>query len=162
MDIATVHDIAEVERIIGHSTVFHSSCDDGTAGLSEFDVAFWWLTTPGNIVFKQKDSLIMLQPRNSITYEMHIGVVDGARREAFSFAGEVARWLLANTDCRKIVAMIPVFHRASILYAKLCGMSQEGISKDSFLRGGELYDCVLLGATKEQLILKHGGGVCHQ
>lgn len=162
MVIATVHDIAEVERIIGHSTVFHSACDDGTTGLSEFDIAFWWLTTPGNIVIMREDSLIMFQPRNSITYEMHIGVIAGARRDAFRFAAEAVEWLLTNTGCQKIVAMIPKFHRASILYAKLCGMKQEGISKDSFLKGGDLHDCVLLGATKKELTLRYGGGACHQ
>ena len=160
---ATVHDIREVERIIGHSTVFHSASDDGTDDPKlAFEVAFWWLTTPGNVVFLGKDSLIMFQPRNFITYEMHLGFIEGARRHAYRQAVEAGFWLLENTNCQKIVAMIPEFHRASILYARMCGMKQEGISKQSFQKGGKLFDCVLLGATKEELTTRYGGEICHQ
>lgn len=163
MDIATVHDIAKVERIIGHSTVFHSSHDDGTDDPKlAFEVAFWWLTTPGNVVFLDEGVVVMFQPRNFITYEMHIGVVDWARKDAFRFAVEACRRLFGDTHCRKIVAMIPEFHRAAILYAKLCGMRKEGVSEKSFQKDGELHDCVLLGATKEKLIERYGGEICQQ
>jgi len=163
MDIATVHDIREIERILGHSTVYDLGSDDSAAGGNlAFEVAFWWLTTPGNIVLKGQDMAVFFQPRNYISYEMHIGVIADARRSAFGFAVQAVQWLMENTPCRKVVSMMPAYRREAVLFAKICGMKQEGISPKSFLKGGELQDCILLGATKEELFERYGGKTWHQ
>lgn len=156
---ATVHDIRAVERIIGHSTVFSSSCDDGINNPElAFEVAFWWLTTQGSVVFLGDDYLIMFQRRNFITYEMHLGFIEDARVDVKSKVLEAVKLLFDNTHAEKIVAMIPEYNRCLIRYAKVCGMKHEGISKHSYRKDGELFDCVLLGATKKEI----GGVICHQ
>lgn len=163
MKLATVHEIQEVEQIIGHSTVYHDSSDDGCDDPKfAFEVAFWWLTTPGNVVFLGNGSVVMFQPRNFITYEMHLGFIQSARKEIPRQACEAGRWLFENTSCKKVMAMIPEYRRSLIRYARICGMKQEGISRKSFQRGGNLFDCVILGATKEELTTKYGGAICRQ
>ena len=163
MELATVQDIREVELIIGHSTVYHDSSDDGGGDpVHAFDVAFWWLTTPGNVVFLGHGAVVMFQPRNFITYEMHLGFIQGARREITRQACEAGKWLFGNTSCKKVVAMIPEYRRSLIRYARMCGMKQEGISRQSFQKGEKLFDCILLGATKEELTIKYGGAICRQ
>lgn len=59
---------------------------------------------------------------------------------------EALAWAFENAqNCRKIVAALPSYHHGAAKYAKKIGLKQEGVSKKSFLKDGELYDLINFG-----------------
>lgn len=146
----TINDIDDVERIIGHPSVFEFAKDD--ADVSPLDIAVTALRDKTFIIVRpHEDTLFMFRRMNLIMFEMHVCIVDGpARKQGLKSAVEAARWLFENTECMKIVSHIPAFHAASLMFAKVCGMKEEGRLSKAYKKNGELHDLVILGATREE------------
>ena len=91
----------------------------------------------------------MLKPWNTVTYEIHTCILPPYRGRAAIHAGKDAgAWMFENTQCRKIVTLVPEDNRPALFHALNSGMRKEGLIKDSFLQDGDLSDLILLGLEK--------------
>lgn len=147
----SLKDIDDVLKIVSHKSCFLSAKDD--SNVTPEDVAVTILRDPQYLVVKPHDDTLFLFKRvNEITYEMHVMIIKGpARKKGTQSAIKAARWLFKETECRKIISYIPEFHLASLMYAKVCGLRQEGLMKEAYLKDGQVFDLVVLGATKKEL-----------
>ena len=145
-----------LQRVLSHESVFYSACDDGIK--NEGDLAGPVLSDPRYIVLMpHKNAAFLFIGVNYIMYEMHVAIIEGdTRRNGVKYAVEAARWMFKNTPCQKIISYIPEENELSVMFAKVCGMEQKTIIKDSILRNGKLGNLVLLDATKTKFIELHG------
>lgn len=60
-------------------------------------------------------------------------------------------WMVDNTACRKIITHVPDDNPVAHRYARRVGMTDEGVNRASFLKGGSLLDQFFLGITVEEI-----------
>lgn len=106
----------------------------------------------GAYVGERLIGVFVLFARSSILWEVHTGILPEHRS---AHGGAAARALIAflfsQTECRKLVTLVPEFNRPALLYALRAGLRKEGVLTASFLKGGVLHDQTLLSINKEQL-----------
>ncbi len=61
---------------------------------------------------------------------------------------EAISWMFENTECRKIVALIPDHYPEILLHAKRAGMKKEGYLINSVIADGKMDNLTLLGIEK--------------
>jgi RimJ/RimL family protein N-acetyltransferase len=61
-------------------------------------------------------------------------------------------WLFENTECQKVTTSVPEYNEPARRMAMMAGMRIEGCNRASFMKHGILYDQLLLGFTKEELL----------
>jgi len=62
--------------------------------------------------------------------------------------GEAIRWMFENTDCRKVVALIPDDYPEILVHAKRAGMNKEGYLTNSIICNGVLQGQTMIGIEK--------------
>lgn len=150
----TIKDVEQVNRVMRHPSVYPDSIDDGCSpDANTFDAGpllesagMYFL---GWCVDAAWAGLWMLKPWNSTTYEIHTCILPPYRGQAAIHAAKDAgRWMFENTECRKIVTLVPEDNRPAMAYALAGGMEKEGVIKNSILKDGDLLDQTILGIGK--------------
>ena len=151
----TIEDVEAVNRIMRHPDIYPYSTDDGCSkDANTFDVrstlqnpAVYFL---GWRIDEAWAGLWTLHAWNVATYEIHPCILPPFRAglAATHATEEAVNWMYDNTQCRKVVAVIPEINKAAILFALAGGMKQEGVIKDSFLKDGKLCNQILVGTEK--------------
>lgn len=134
-------DIDIINTIVTHNDIYPFIVDDGSPKKSEY-------SSPENdeiYYLLGKEGLIIYSPLNYITYETHWCILPKYRGKSASFIKETIEWMFKNTVCRKIEGRIPENNRRAYLHAKRIGFYDEGISKNSFMKDGEIYNMNILG-----------------
>jgi RimJ/RimL family protein N-acetyltransferase len=92
--------------------------------------------------------LIVGLQQSTICMDCHALMLPEARgkRRAEVFNAFIS-WLPAASGYRKLIASVPVYNRPMILAARAAGFTQAGVNRLSVLRGGKLYDQVILERT---------------
>jgi RimJ/RimL family protein N-acetyltransferase len=147
---ATVADADSIEAICRDSDVFPWLCDDATNNPDAMDykpllaipqVCFVLVSEDGEDI-----GAFMFVPYNSISYELHTAFLPGHRgRKVIEAALLTMEYLFTQTPCRKVMTRIPENNRRAVVMARMCGMSQEGLDRKSFLKGGQLLDQHVFG-----------------
>jgi hypothetical protein len=106
--------------------------------------------------------LFMFAPENSITLDVHTCLLPAAvfpppdAQDAPSRSSAAARgviqWIWANTPCRRIVTRVPAPNRLALRFARNAGMMEYGRNERSWLKGGKVYDQILLGISKPEVV----------
>lgn len=76
-------------------------------------------------------------------------------RKDFSekFAKAAINYILVNIQrCDKLEAKVPTIYPNVSNYLKRIGFVQEGISRKSFKKNGEMHDMLMFGMTKEEML----------
>ena len=150
----TIEDVEAVNRIMRHRDIYPQSIDDGCPqNPVDFDVepilkneSVYFL---GWRIDEAWAGLWMFKPWNSTTYEIHTCVLPPFRgKAAIHAAKDAGDWMFENTQCRKVVTLVPEDNRAALLYALATGMEKEGLVTNSILKDGDLLDQTLLGIGK--------------
>lgn len=142
-------DIAFITKCMTESHVWRASIDDGMLNVNP-DLFF--VPTAGKLWLRAGDyGLFLGEPRNAVTYEVHIGLLPEARGMAIDIAKGALYWLFYNTPCLKVIASIPSFNPLARRLAERCGLQLIGNNTSSFLKGGVLYDQFIYGISKEEL-----------
>lgn len=82
-------------------------------------------------------------------YEVHIGVAPKERGKiALSQARKAIDFMFSETDCQKIIGIIPADNKAAIKFGRLLGFGSEGIKIHEYERGGDM-KCEILSLKKE-------------
>jgi hypothetical protein len=147
-----IEDAEFVRRIITHPDVYPGVTDDGSGPAEKWNRAGEILSNPDIYALSPNpNALFLYLPINSATTEVHTCILpDGRGREGVRAAKESIRWIFTQTDFRKIISWVPSFNRAALVFARMAGLSREGINRMSFLKDGTLFDQHLLGITKEE------------
>ena len=91
-------------------------------------------------------------PQNAICWDAHVALLRKLRPETTRRIGrEVMEWLWANTPCRRLVASVPECNGAAVHYGldpEGMGLEWYGRNEKSFLKGGKLWNQVLMGRSR--------------
>lgn len=92
--------------------------------------------------------------RNDCSYEVHIGVAKNQRgKNALELSRLAVEYMFTNTDCNKLVGIIPVVNKPAIRFGKWLGFRDGGVKIHKY-RDGEI-PC-------RMLILETGQHKCHR
>ena len=150
----TIEDVEAVNRIMRHPDIYPKSIDDGysqdantfDAGPALENAGMYFL---GWRVDEAWAGLWMFKPWNTTTFEIHTCILRPYRgKAAIHAAKDAGSWMFENTECRKIVTLVPEDNKPALRYALAGGMEKEGLIKNSILKDGDLLDQTLLGIGK--------------
>jgi RimJ/RimL family protein N-acetyltransferase len=145
--IKRTHDMDLVHMIWTNSRLFKYMCDDysnNPALYTPVDSPYLYYLVP--YINDKPMGVILFIPNNSITYQVHIGMLPRFWGKMTQEACELTiEWLKANTACKKIMSLTPVNNKIALALAKRCGFVQQGVLTKSILMNGQLIDQVLTG-----------------
>lgn len=152
MIVSRCFDASVLKKIMKHPSVYRWIVDDGCPPIESFEPAindhvyYVLVSNPEPI------AVFMYHPHNAITFEVHTCVLPVAYGErAQEAAKKSLRWMIDNTSAQKIITNVPANNIKAKRFAIRCGMSLEGINRESFLLGGVVYDQYMLGITKGEI-----------
>jgi RimJ/RimL family protein N-acetyltransferase len=98
--------------------------------------------------------LFMFHMTTTHCYDIHSALLPEfwGRGIAYKLGYGACLWMVENTPCEKITTSVPEFNEAARQMAMMAGMRVEGCNRGSFMKNGTLYDQLLLGFTKEELL----------
>lgn len=140
-----------VRQIMITEPNYRMSSDDGSPAVEDFmppdHPSLWYvLAYRGDLLL----GMWAFLPENSVSWDVHTRLLPVAYgRWGLAAAKELAKWIWENTPCRRITTKVPSFNRLALAFAKKAGMVEMGVNPKSFLKGGVLYDQILLGMSKE-------------
>lgn len=148
MNITRTHDMDLVHSIMSHPAIFPHIHDDGASECAPVDhEGFNWMLVDDGA----PAGVFLVHAINSACYQMHTCLLP---RIWGAGAAQAAKLLLAwafdDTQCQKMITAVPAYNRAALRFAKVGGMTQEGINRASFMRNGVLIDQIMLGITKQE------------
>jgi RimJ/RimL family protein N-acetyltransferase len=105
-------------------------------------------------MFGELAGLFMFHQTTTSCYDIHSALLPDfwGRGVAHDIGKAACVWMVENTDCTKITTSVPEFNAHARRMAMRAGMRIEGCNRSSFLKGGVLYDQLLFGFTKEELL----------
>jgi RimJ/RimL family protein N-acetyltransferase len=139
-----------VRKIVTQPYIYRNAIDDGAPPVEQFEpnahpevwyVAAWYGgTCLGMLAFV---------PVNTITWQVHCCLLKDCWGQSALVGVLVFRWIFESTVCQRIEARIPVFNRLALRAARKSGMMSIAVLKDSFLKGGKVWDEELFAVRKE-------------
>lgn len=98
--------------------------------------------------------LFMFHQTNQHCYDIHSALLPEfwGQKLAYLLGREACLWMVVNTSCEKVTTSVPSFNKPAYTMALEGGMSDEGCNRQSFMKNGQLYDQLLLGITKGELL----------
>ena len=92
--------------------------------------------------------LMAYEPINGVTWECHVQVMPKYRKtHADEFAQKALQWAW-DMGCHKLMATIPVIYPTVKDFGLKHGFEIEGISKQSYLKNGQILDQWYLGKVR--------------
>lgn len=105
----------------------------------------------GNLWVRAGDyGVFLLSRQNHVTYEVHTILLPCARGKAVEIGKQALAWAWANTPAKRLITNVPAFNPLALRLAKAVGFIEYGINRQSFQKGGVLYDQTVLGLSKEE------------
>jgi len=141
-------DYEAIARIFSDPRIIDALTDDYATDDIHIPEGFIYLLS------EDKDGVVMVVPRNSIEYELHIAVLPEAKHRAFYYGKRALDWLFSN-GCLKATVMVPFTNEQVYKYCLKMGFSTEGINRMSFLKNGKLNDQWFMGLTREGWLCRH-------
>jgi hypothetical protein len=144
-------DLKLVRAILTDPDIYDRMGDDGLPPREEYQVpnhpGIWWVTVWDR---ERLLGLFAFFPENAICWATHVALFRGIHPRLTAQAGrEIVDWVFANTPCVRLTASVPAFHRAALRFGKrVMGLKSYGRNWKSFLKGGALYDQILMGRSK--------------
>lgn len=81
-------------------------------------------------------------------FEVHSALQPCAHGLSVGAAKAAIAWMFDNTPCKRIIAWVPACNPLAGRMAIDSGLQLCGVNKNSFLKGGILYDEILFGISK--------------
>jgi len=138
--------IEDISKIINHPKVFEWLGDD----LSVYPFVPVLNNTTLYVMNEEKTGLIIMEPLNGVTCQIHTAVLPELWGRADKFVKEVIAWCFINTLYQKAITYIPDYNRPAIQLAKRVGMEKEGRIRKSFLKKWKLRNQFIYGLTKKK------------
>lgn len=154
VEVQRTHDVELVRRIHTHPRIYPWIVDDTCGPPESYDPSGVCLNRFIFVLVPTCDGAPMgtatFVPRSRVLYEVHSSFLPAYWGP---LAGRGIRaalaWMFEHTAARKIEAVIPAVNRLACAFALRAGGEMEGVSRRSFLRGGQMIDQWLFGTWKE-------------
>jgi len=149
--IATrVSDPEVVKSFLLRPEIFATIAEDGADDFEPDMERNIWL------LMKSDDTevgIYQIERINGITAQIHANVLPEHRKPHSKATGRAALdWIVANLpDIHKIIAVIPVLYPNVRDFTLSFGFTLEGINRQSYLKGGAIYDQWILGITRPEI-----------
>ena len=137
--------------VISHDGIFDCIREDGYTDINiDTDATcFLSLKVDGDI-----GGIFIIEKLSSIEIQFHAQVLPEYRKEyTKKFMTMVYEWIISETGFQKLSASAPSIYPNAANFCKRMGMIEEGINRLSWLKNGEIHDQILLGITREEILL---------
>ncbi len=151
--IVRTFDAELIKSIITDDDIYPLCSDDASPPASDYtppdpNVVLFLLVVHEGVI----RGMFILVPKNGVTLEVHTCIKKSFRgKGAVLAATQMLKWVFSNTKARKVVTSIPSYNKPARAFAKMAGMTDEGINRQSFMKGGVLYNQWFMGITKEEV-----------
>jgi len=151
IDIQMTTDMALVKSILIEEDIWERAAEDGIdqeTYYPGYDSMTVWLLCVEN---EEIAGIILVHTDNSVSLKMHPYLRAEHRQKGRTMMEAFYKWVLDNTETRKINVSIPENHKKVINFAKKVGFKKEGFNRDSYLKNGQLYGQQNLGITRQEI-----------
>jgi len=140
-----------VRGIVTHPKVYPHVADDGAPKAQDWQAlasdTVWYILvrldgTPAGV--------FILVPQNAICYELHTCLLPMLWGSAIVAGQLMFTWMFEHSPARRIMTNVPDYNRLALRAAQKSGMQEFGVNTKSYLRGGILYNQIMLGISKEE------------
>lgn len=150
IEVHRTYDLVAVRELMRHPRIYSNSVDDGCPSPEKLvlsgDSRFIYLLVRNN---QEVLGFFILVPYNLVCYGFHASFLPSAwGPPAFTAGLMFLSWVWLNTPAWRLTAEIPAFNSLALRYARRLGLTRYGVNPHSFLKGGKLYDQVLMGASR--------------
>ena len=148
---ATMRDAAHVAGVLGHSDVLPFITDDSPSRYPMASAIACVRDPSIYVLMPNEYAVFIFLPRNYIMYEIHSSILPegrGTENGSKDAANASVEWMFENTPCEKIISWVPSYNKTALHFALKCGCKEEGVIKDSYKKGGKLYDQHIVGRGK--------------
>lgn len=125
------------------------SSDDGCPPMADLDVESTAANEYCYFIEAKQDGetigLFFFHHRNHIMVDVHVTILKKYRGKLAVEAAKMAFNFMFDLGYMKIQAYIPSFNKPCYFFAKMCGLKDEGISRNSFMKSGQLYNQYIMG-----------------
>jgi len=152
MTFERTFDYELVREIITNPAIYPHVSDDGSPPAKDFraiesEVVWYVLVKDG----KELLGCFTFVPQNAVCYEVHTCLLPVSWGERAKEAAKgVKEWMFRHSPAMRIVTVVPENNSLALHFAKSAGMETFGVNPQSFMKGGHLYDQILLGVSKCQ------------
>lgn len=156
-------DVDEIRAVVTHPAVWPWVVDDAAPEPSAFvppiRPGLIWLRARFRRSFASSEgnetgAVWMFEQHNAVCWEIHTCILPAWRGALAVEATKTAlAWMFANGGARKIMTHVPADNRLAYRFALRCGLTDEGVNRASFLKGGVLLDQHILGLTEGEICL---------
>ncbi|WP_372857613.1 DUF2824 family protein [Pseudoalteromonas sp.] len=89
---------------------------------------------------------------NSCCIIAHINIIPKYRKKYSKLAGlAFYNWVVSNDFIKKVTVNIPVLYENVKKYCLAFGFKEEGLNRESILKGGKMADQWIMGITREEI-----------
>jgi len=137
--------IDDLPKIVELLSTYESDVTD-KPGYSIRGTVLYFLSSPGHMILEPTEgAFFFFHPFNSYTSQCHIVVDKKARGSLLKVKEPLLKYVIDNTEIKKVVGFIPEFHKHCILLLSQFGMEIEGRIKKSFMKENIMYDQIIMG-----------------
>lgn len=144
-------DASQVKLLLADEELFNRISDDS--------MTYDKFTPPYNGIYLGLFSggdlagFVWLIPDNAITFDFHINILADYRHESGAFSVEIYKYIVEcySGHINKLVCKIPTTFKDVYFFAKKHGFSDEGLDRQSVLKGGKILDRNILGITMQEI-----------
>ena len=150
--VERVYDMDAIRKIVTAPEVYSHISDDGSAKAEDFtpadseQVIYLGVKKDGDL-----RGVFAYIPQNAACIEVHTCLTRSLWGHSCEAAKESVKWIWENTRFVRIMTNVPTYNRLAMKLAVKAGMKKFGQNPRSFLKGGVLYDLVMMGISKESI-----------
>lgn len=150
MKIARTTDIEYIKKCITHPRLWEHLTDDGSVKKNQYeppvaDSIYWLMPIEEGIPY----GVFLLHPHNYVCYEVHTCLLPEIWGRTTECTAAVIKWVFTNTPCQRIITNVPEYNVLALRLAEESGLTKFGVNTKSYLKGGILFDQIMLGRSKE-------------
>ncbi len=143
-------DVSVIYNLIHIPELWETITEDGAQDIVPDVVKEYW-------VLMVADGVVIgcynLHKTNQPTWQIHAFMLPEYRKDYSAESGRVVlKWAIDNIGMEKIICTVPTRYPNVIAFVKTQGFRKEGCNRQSFSKNGKLYDQVLFGMTKSEII----------
>lgn len=142
-----------VDDILKDPSVYEYIIDDGSLSV-ELYTSKELISNPLNyVLLVNYTSVVIFTPLFYGTYITHAASLPVSRgKKMVKYTKEAFNWMFRNTNCMKIICMVPFYNYRAKVLSKNVGCVEEGIIKKGFLKDSKLYDLYVYGISKKEVV----------
>lgn len=151
MNIIPLYDAGVIRSVMTHADILPTIIDDTWNGTYSPDVdneIFLGCVTDDGLI-----GIYRLHWITGVTLQGHAHILKNYRKEhSVTSCKAVMRFVLSHIEnCKKVESYVPSVFPNVLKFLEVCGFEKEGVSRQSFLFKGQLYDRHLMGITRARM-----------